>query len=119
MWTCANCREVLEDQFDACWNCGCSREGKLNLEFVNDAEPTSVQRSVMNGFSQSFVCQRCKGREAQLDRISTRGTGLGALLRKDYLAVSCANCGLTEFYSLNVLEGRTDLENLLRGIFGT
>jgi hypothetical protein len=49
MWSCANCREVIEDQFDSCWRCGCSREGKLNLDFL--AESTDATDS------KDFVCQ--------------------------------------------------------------
>ena len=33
MWTCTNCSESLEDQFNACWKCGCSRDGRLNPTF--------------------------------------------------------------------------------------
>jgi hypothetical protein len=36
MWSCANCKEVLEDQFDACWNCGYSRAGELELHFTRE-----------------------------------------------------------------------------------
>lgn len=119
MWTCGNCREVLEDQFDSCWNCGASREGKLNLEFMREPASNAVDSPIERGFGEHFVCGRCKFREADVERIATRGTaGLAALTRHDFLAVSCRHCGLTEFYSLTVLEGRTDLQNLLRGIFG-
>ena len=24
-WKCANCREIIEEQFTQCWNCGASR----------------------------------------------------------------------------------------------
>ncbi|HUE72712.1 MAG TPA: zinc ribbon domain-containing protein [Pirellulaceae bacterium] len=119
MWTCGNCREVLEDQFDACWNCGSSRDGKLNLDFATEGGKSAEASALKAELAKSFVCQRCKRCEAHMDVISTRGIGLGALLRKDFLVVSCTNCGWTEFYSLNVLEGRTDLGNLFRSIFGT
>ena len=29
MWTCKNCNEKIEDQFDACWSCGYDKKGKL------------------------------------------------------------------------------------------
>jgi hypothetical protein len=28
MWECGKCHETIGDSFDACWNCGTSREGK-------------------------------------------------------------------------------------------
>ena len=33
MWTCISCSESIEDSFDACWNCGTSRTGEVDLEF--------------------------------------------------------------------------------------
>ena len=32
-WTCSHCSEILESQFEICWNCGTSKEGDLNPEF--------------------------------------------------------------------------------------
>ena len=28
MWTCKNCNEQLEEQFDTCWNCGYEKESQ-------------------------------------------------------------------------------------------
>lgn len=28
MWKCKHCKESVEDDFEACWNCGYSKEGK-------------------------------------------------------------------------------------------
>ena len=119
MWSCSNCQEVIEDQFDSCWRCGCSREGKLNLDFI--AVPSSLkadESSIEYQFAQNYVCQRCKCSDARIERVSTTGTGFAKLIKKEFLAVSCQSCGLTELYNLSVLEGRTDLQNFLRGIFG-
>ncbi len=33
MWTCKNCREAVEPQFSACWNCGATRDGQFDLHF--------------------------------------------------------------------------------------
>jgi predicted nucleic-acid-binding Zn-ribbon protein len=118
MWSCPNCREVVEDQFDACWRCGCSREGRLNLDFVAEPSNEPGDSSIEEHFRQNYVCQRCKRRDARIERISTTGTGLAKLVKRDFLAVSCENCGLTELYNLSVLEGRSDLQNFLRGVFG-
>jgi predicted nucleic-acid-binding Zn-ribbon protein len=118
MWTCGNCREVLEDQFDSCWNCGCSREGKLNLEFMQEPSSVGDDSSLEKKFSQYHVCQKCQHRDARVERISSRGTGFARLMQKDFLAVSCQYCGYTELFHLSVLEGRSDLGNFLRGLFG-
>ena len=29
MWICLNCKEEVEEQFDACWNCEADRMGRL------------------------------------------------------------------------------------------
>ena len=34
MWTCPNCGEHIEKQFDACWNCGTSVEGARPEDFA-------------------------------------------------------------------------------------
>lgn len=35
-WTCSNCREVHEEQFDSCWKCGTAKDG-TKVEF---SDPT-------------------------------------------------------------------------------
>ena len=42
MWTCHNCGEQIEDNFDACWNCGTSIDGTLNPDFCTESEVTGV-----------------------------------------------------------------------------
>ena len=32
MWNCLNCSETHDDQFDACWKCGSTRDGQRNPE---------------------------------------------------------------------------------------
>jgi predicted nucleic-acid-binding Zn-ribbon protein len=64
------------------------------------------------------VCAKCKHREPRIERIAATGTGLMRISAKHFVALSCENCGYTELFNLTVLEGRTDLENFLRGLFG-
>jgi len=121
MWTCSHCNEVIQDQFDACRQCGCSRDGKLNLNFTPEP-PTDAERNPSSfeaQFAAHFVCARCRHREARVERVRATGVGFAQILRKDFLTVSCSACGLTEFYNLSVLEGRSDLQNFLRGLLGT
>ena len=118
MWTCENCREIVEEQFNACWNCGASRDGKLNLDFIREPSDVNDDSSLEKSFSQHYVCQKCEHRDARVERISSSGTGLAKLSAKDFLAISCQNCGYTELFNLTVIEGRSDLQNFLRGLFG-
>ncbi len=36
MWTCPSCGERIEDQFDACWECGTSGEGVRDENLIAD-----------------------------------------------------------------------------------
>src|SRR5262245_19284701 len=38
MWTCGKCKAEVEDNFEACWSCGTSREGVENPDFVPEQE---------------------------------------------------------------------------------
>ncbi len=118
MWTCQYCREVMEDQFDACWSCGCSRDGKRSLDSTHEPPPRDVGSSLEHQFAEKFVCQQCKHRDARVERIFTAGGGFSKLLTKDFLAVSCENCGSTQLFDLAILEDRSKLQNLLRSLFG-
>ena len=103
MWACANCRETIEDDFDACWRCGCSREGKLNLEFAKETADAGESSSVEQAFAEEFKCQKCQHRDARVERITGSGTGLARVVA----------CG--EFRSA---KRSTKLQNFLRGLFG-
>ena len=93
--------------------------GKLNLDFLPETSPLLTdENSIENQFIENYTCHRCKCSDARVERVSTTGTGFAKLIQKEFLAVSCQDCGLTEFYNLSVLEGRSDLQNFLRGIFG-
>jgi hypothetical protein len=38
MWICAKCREDVDEDFDVCWSCGTTREGRENTEFNPETE---------------------------------------------------------------------------------
>ncbi len=67
-----------------------------------------------------FVCTRCKHRGAQVEQLSMSATGLSRLLEIQpyrYAFVSCTNCGYTEVYNLQTLEGKDDLGTFLEILF--
>ncbi len=56
-----------------------------------------------------FECSRCEGKSCVTKRLALAGAGAARLFdvqNNFYLAVACQDCGSTEFYDLNVLEGR-------------
>ncbi|MCI0708827.1 MAG: zinc ribbon domain-containing protein [Chloroflexi bacterium] len=70
--------------------------------------------------SQEFVCPKCHQQGAHVKRLSMSGTGLSRLFEMQlnrYAFVSCHNCGYTEVYNLEVLEGRDNLGSLLELLF--
>lgn len=119
MWTCGNCREVLEDQFDACYRCGASRHGKLNLENLTSHDAVFANRSVKEQLSELFVCRRCGERDAEVQFVDTSSLILRFFpLRKRYYAASCTGCASTEFFDAKLLHGIDDAASILRKVFG-
>ncbi len=41
MWTCQKCKQVVEDDFEVCWNCGTTIDGREDSEFRKE-EDSSV-----------------------------------------------------------------------------
>ena len=69
---------------------------------------------------QVFVCARCQQRGAEVQRLAMSGTGLSRLFEVQpyrYAFVSCQNCGYTEVFNLDILEGRDDLGSFLEVLF--
>lgn len=70
--------------------------------------------------AQQFVCDRCGERGARVERLSMSGTGVSRLFEVQpylYAFVSCHNCGYTEVYDLETLEGKDDPGTFLEILF--
>jgi predicted nucleic-acid-binding Zn-ribbon protein len=70
--------------------------------------------------AQEFVCPRCEGKGAHVERLAMSGTGWSRLFEIQqyrYAFVSCTNCGYTEVYNLRTLEGKDDLGTFLEVLF--
>jgi hypothetical protein len=70
--------------------------------------------------SLAFVCSKCEHRGAQVERLALSGTGLSRLLEIQayrYAFVSCRNCGYTEVYNLDILEGKDNMGTFLEVLF--
>jgi hypothetical protein len=70
--------------------------------------------------ASEFVCRRCGGNGAQVDRLAMSGTGISRLLEIQpyrYAFVSCRNCGFTEIFNLKTLERQDDLGTFLEILF--
>jgi predicted nucleic-acid-binding Zn-ribbon protein len=68
-----------------------------------------------------FVCTKCQTRGAKVKRFSAAGTGLSKILdveHNQFIAASCTNCGYTEIYNPEVLEGKRHLGSLIDLLFG-
>lgn len=58
MWRCLNCREEVEERFDACWNCEADRRGRLPAIRSLDRAPTATAR-FLSEKHRSKRCLRC------------------------------------------------------------
>jgi predicted nucleic-acid-binding Zn-ribbon protein len=70
---------------------------------------------------QHFRCAKCGNTRATVKRFAATGTGLSKLFdiqHNVFIAVSCGQCGFTELYNPEVLEGKKNLGNILDLIFG-
>ena len=78
--------------------------------------------NVERELEQKFVCTKCKNHGAEVKSLAMSGTGLSRLFdiqHNRYVFASCKNCGYSEVYNLDILEGRRDdLGNILDIMFG-
>jgi len=42
VWNCSKCAETIEDTFDACWNCGTSRDGSPDIGFIREGDAVAA-----------------------------------------------------------------------------
>ncbi len=76
--------------------------------------------NVEHQLATAFVCAKCHHHGAQVNKLAMSGTGLSRLLEFQpyrYAYASCQNCGYTEVYNLQTLEGKDNLGNFLDLIF--
>ena len=79
-----------------------SRKPKIPIP---QAEPTTVEGKI----TARFCCSKCEHTGCSTKRLSMSGSGLSRLFdvqNNFYLAVACRQCGLTNFYDMNLLEKR-------------
>ena len=70
---------------------------------------------------QRFICVKCNSTGAGVKRISASGTGLSKMFdiqHNTFIAASCSNCGYTEIYNPEILEGKDKAGAILDILFG-
>ena len=70
--------------------------------------------------AQEFVCSHCGQHGGHVERLNMAGSGISRLLEIQpyrYAFVSCLNCGFTEVFNLNMLEGKDNLGTILDILF--
>ena len=68
-----------------------------------------------------FKCCKCKSTGGLTKRFAAPGTGLTRILdiqHNRYVSVSCRNCGYTEIYDPQYLEGKSHLGDIMDVLFG-
>jgi len=79
-----------------------------------------MMATIENEISQAFRCPKCNQHGAHVEQLSMSGTGISRLFEVQpyrYLFASCNNCGYTEIYNLDTLEGKDDLGSLFDILF--
>ena len=59
MWTCTNCKENIEDQFDSCWKCGTRRDGAATAQPPRPATTDPSPPGSTGGHGAAFVKGGC------------------------------------------------------------
>jgi hypothetical protein len=121
MWKCQKCQESHDDSFEACWNCGTSRDGTEDPAF-EPADVVDAARAVGRIGDERLVCPKCGSPDVIPDvRILDRNeswknelqvevySNPNALLFKGahggtLRASICGRCGYAELYVTNPQE---------------
>lgn len=109
MWNCEECSEAIEDNFSACWNCGTARDGTpdpgFQRESGSDAQDDGAGDDFALKISDHFRCAKCEHADAKIKRVSNVSVDVGIFSRPGvdrFVAVSCTQCGFTEFYDAEI-----------------
>ena len=128
MWHCVKCREMLEDTFDVCWNCGTSKDGIEDRNFRKDADACAIAEmeaateenaEMSTAGTVDSKCAKCGGAmeegfvrdvlqggctpatwvEGQPEWSFWSGTKTSGKEQFRLQAFRCAKCGLVELYA--------------------
>ena len=75
---------------------------------------------VESQIAMAFRCRKCDQHGASVENLAMSGTGFSRIFEVQpyrYAFASCKNCGFTEIYNLDTLDGKDDLGKLLEVIF--
>lgn len=93
---CASCGAKAATSWSFCRSC------QSSLDDARPPEDGSEKIGVEDALDmEEHGCPKCGHKEADVDAIATTGTGLTKLFdlqNRRFQAISCANCGYTEFY---------------------
>lgn len=105
MWECVKCREKLEGSFDACWNCGTTKDGVVDPHFQKPDVPPLGPGS--DAAKDPITCPRCSraleyvGAKSFHEGKSWGVFGeLGELFvnKERFDVYCCPRCGRVEFF---------------------
>lgn len=117
---CAKCGEQIGDEYPYSWCIECGEP--LPQELRPESARAPRTQTIDEVLAERFVCPRCRGKGGQTKWIATTGTGLSRLMdiqTNEFVAVSCTNCGFTEFYNPEILRGRDNFGAIIDVLFGT
>ena len=59
-WTCSNCNEEVESQFEVCWNCQRDRTGAVPPKFADLEIEDRVEKARLNAKEYDKYCLACQ-----------------------------------------------------------
>lgn len=106
MWTCSNCGEALEGDFDICWKCGTSKVGIQDPQFTSELNAGATNAEA-TGDIDPISCAHCNRALRYVGRKRFHeGTRWGALgeigelfvKREHFDVYVCPRCGRVEIF---------------------
>lgn len=80
----------------------------------------SKKKQTEKYLSEKFICSKCNHKGASVDRLAMGDDSWGSMFNAQthrYAFIACENCGFTEVYALDVLEGKDNLGAFLEWMF--
>lgn len=101
MKNCPNCKAVVDDHFEVCWNCNYSFESEEIIEFKDVAQTGTRSLNCLRCDTEMHFSGNYKFHEGT--RSGVLGV-IGELLvnRESFDIYVCPNCGKVELYSPHI-----------------
>ena len=106
-WTCTNCNEEVESQFEVCWNCQRDRAGAVPPNFSDLEIEDHVQKASLNAITREKSCLACQNNLTYVGKRRFHSEPcVGPMWNELFVDLTelemflCPACGRVEFFML-------------------